>query len=212
MLHRSFVLLAAVLAALSIFASTGSAKGGDYAIVGGTPFEQAQVRAALDVSSFDWSLVPVPVTIRILRGSSSYSSRSLITLDANVLDTGRFSWGVVQMEYAQQVHMFLLTDAMRAALVPLLGAQQWCYDNAYLPPGANACERFAATLAWTYWPVYDNCMQPSGRGDWSASMDPASFRALVSRLLGGAWSEQAQPLSANDGFRPPVRAQLLKRS
>jgi hypothetical protein len=40
------------------FASACRAGGGNYVFAGGTPAEQAQVRAGLDASSFAWSLVP----------------------------------------------------------------------------------------------------------------------------------------------------------
>jgi hypothetical protein len=49
-------------------------------------------------------------------------------------------------------------------------------------PGLSG--RFAAMLAWAYWPSAANCMQPSGPVDESASMAPATFRPLLGRLLG----------------------------
>lgn len=101
-----------------------------------------------------------------------------------MLDSGSFSWGVVQMEYAQQVQYTTLSAQARSQLASLLGAQQWCYDDPTLPSGANACERFAATLAWSYWPSADNSMQPSSPSDWSASMSPKAFRTLLSQLIG----------------------------
>ena len=88
------------------------------------------------------------------------------------------------MEYAQQVQYTLLDQTMRTQLTAQLGAQQWCYENPSLPRGANACERFAATLAWAYWPNEANSMQPSGPGDWSAAMSPAGFRALLAQYIG----------------------------
>ena len=66
----------------------------------------------------------------------------------------------------------------------MLGAKQWCYDDPSLPRGANACERFAATLAWSYWPSADNSMRPAGPSDWSASMSPKSFRTTLSQMIG----------------------------
>jgi hypothetical protein len=185
---RCAVLLAAALALIAlagITANPAAAAGGNYVIAGGTAYEQAQVRQALDASSFDWSVVPTQVTIHIARGIPvSYSIPGQTWLDANLLDSGTFSWGVVQMEYAQQVQLTAIDAPMHAELTGLLGAQQWCYDNPALPSGANACERFAATLAWAYWPSPDNSMKPVTSSDWSASMNPQAFRTLLSQLLG----------------------------
>ena len=167
------------------FASACRAGGGTYVFAGGTPAEQAQVRAALDASSFDWSLVPNQVRIHIVRGLPlSYSTPGQIWLDANLLDAGTFAWGVVQMEYGQQVQYALLDQSLRAQLTVELGARQWCYESTSLPRGANGCERFSATLAWAYWPSAQNSMRPTGPGDWSASMNAADFRALLAQLIG----------------------------
>ena len=73
---------------------------------------------------------------------------------------------------------------MQAQLTAQLGATQWCYENRLLPPGANACERFAATLAWAYWPTPENSLKPVGPRDWSASMNARTFRILLARLIG----------------------------
>jgi hypothetical protein len=177
------VIVAILVALLS--ARAAAAAGGRYVFAGGTLGEQAQVRRALDASAFDWSLVPTQVTIHIVRSLPlSYSTPGSVWLDANLLDSGQFSWGVVQMEYGQQVQYAIQDVQLRAELTGQLGAQQWCYDDATQPRGVNACERFAATLAWAYWPSNDNSMKPAGAGDWSAAMDPKSFRTLLARLLG----------------------------
>ena len=168
-----------------VLAGACRAGGGNYVFAGGTPAEQAQVHAALEASSFDWGLVPLQVTIHIARGiPQSYSTPGQIWLDANLLDAGTFSWGVAQMEYGQQVQFALLGETMKARLTALLGARQWCYESTSLPRGENGCERFAATLAWAYWPTGENSMKPSGPGDWSASMNAADFRALLAQLIG----------------------------
>jgi len=167
------------------FAGTALASGGNYVFDGGTPAEQATVRAALDASSFDWSLVPGKVTIHIRRGiAASESLPGQTWLDADLLDAGTFSWGVVQMEYAQQVGFLLLDDRQRAGLVTALHAHAWCYEVPGTSVEDNACERFAATLAWAYWPSAKNCMKPSGAGDESAAMAPAAFRTLLTSMLG----------------------------
>jgi hypothetical protein len=127
------------------------------------------------------------VTIHVVRGlPGSYSTPGHIWLDAGLLDTGSYSWGVVQMEYAQQVQFSSVLDAsLRAQLTSRLGASQWCYDNPQLPKSANGCERFAAMLAWAYWPSTANCMRPTSPTDWSAAMAPAEFRTLVTGLFAG---------------------------
>jgi len=185
MSSRSAVVVGCSIVVALVLAGSCRAGGGDYVFAGGTAAEQAQVREALGASSFDWDLVPTQVRIHIERGiSESYSTPGQIWLDANLLDTGTFSWGVVQMEYGQQVQFALLDDATKAELTTLLGGRQWCYEVASLPRGDNGCERFAATLAWAYWPSAANSMEPTGPGDWSASMDAAGFRALLAQLIG----------------------------
>ncbi len=106
-----------------------------------------------------------------------------IWLDANLLDAGTFARGGVQHEYAHEVDYFLLDDVRRARILPLLGGSAWCYDVAILPHAQYGCERFASTLAWSYWPSADNCMKPEGRGDESAAMPPRRFRAFLDALL-----------------------------
>ena len=103
---------------------------------GGTPAEQAQVRRALDASAFDWGLVPTEVTIHIVRGLVfSYSTPGDTWIDAELLDSGRFSWGVVQMEYGQQVQFAIEDAQLQAELTIALGAQQWCYEDPSLSAG-----------------------------------------------------------------------------
>lgn len=192
--RRLFVALLATLSAALGLSGTALASGGSYVFDGGTPAEQATVRAALDASSFDWSLVGSRVTIHIERGiASSQSLPGQTWLDADLLDSGTFSWGVVQMEYAQQVQFLLLDDEQRASLVTALGAKDWCYEVPGTIVKDNACERFAATLAWAFWPSPNNCMKPAGADDVSAAMAPAAFRALLMSMLGA--SAQTSDLS-----------------
>jgi hypothetical protein len=186
-------------------AAVARSAGGNYTIAGGSQFERSQVVQALDASTFDWGRVPGLVTVHIAQNvGDSHSTPGEIWLDAGLLDTGTFSWGVVQMEYAQQVHYSLLMDQQRTQFVPLLGARQWCYEDPSLSPGANACERFAATLAWAYWPSQQNCMQPSGRDDWSASMEPGAFRTLLASMIGSTSLRTVQR-SAGKVRRPRVK-------
>jgi hypothetical protein len=159
------------------------ASGGHYSFSGGTPYERAQVRQALRVSAFNWSLVEPVVAVRIAPGLASASSPGQISLDARLLDAGEFSWGVVQHEYAHQVDFFVLDDDARALFAARLGGQTWYYDLVGLPHGAYGCERFASTLAWAYWPSAQNSMRPMSPADESASMKPARFRALLDSVL-----------------------------
>jgi hypothetical protein len=187
-------LVSALCIALSI-AGTAKAASGNYHLDGGTPAEQATVDAALDASSFDWSLVPGPVTIHIVRSISvSQSTPGQTWLDADLLDSGRFSWGVVQMEYAQQVQFQLLDATTRATLTSALGASDWCYEVPGTPQAANGCERFAATLAWAYWPSPQNSVRPTGKSDLAGALPPAAFRTLVAQLLDAPQLATIQPL------------------
>jgi hypothetical protein len=151
---------------------------------GGTANERTQVTRALAASSFDWTILP-PVTVHIGSFVGSASTRGNIWLEASLLHSGTFAWGVIQHEYAHQVDFFLLDDAERAQLLQLLGGTAWCVDDV---PGLRhadyACERFASTLAWAYWQSPDNCMKPTGRGDVESGLvAPAVFRAVLAQLL-----------------------------
>jgi hypothetical protein len=141
------------------------------------------VRAALDASSFDWSLVPAQITIHIHPGAGSEATRGAIWLDGNLLNAGSFSWGVVQHEYAHQVDYFLFDDARRAELLSALGGANWC-DDSVGTHASHGCERFASTLAWAYWPDQGNCMRPQSPTDESAAMAPTQFRAMLGRMIG----------------------------
>jgi hypothetical protein len=176
--------LIAALASLA-FAGTAHAAGGNYVFDGGTSNQQGQVRAALNVSAFNWSLVPGQVTIHIAPGlTTSEAAPGEIWLDSGLLDAGVFSWGIVQHEYAHEVDFFLLDDAKRTALAPLLGGWAWWqtagtrYAHYQL-----TSERFASTLAWSYWPSVHNSMKPQSKNDESSAMAPAAFRALMAQAL-----------------------------
>ena len=176
--------LIAAFASLA-FAGAAHAAGGNYVFDGGTAKEQAQVRAALNVSAFNWSLVPAQITIHIAANlASSDATPGEIWLDSALLDSGVFSWGIVQHEYAHEVDFYLLDDAKRATLAPLLGGQAWWpAPGTHYAHGQLTCERFASTLAWSYWPSVRNSMKPQSRNDESAAMAPAAFRALMAKVL-----------------------------
>jgi hypothetical protein len=165
------------------FAPSALASGGNYLLEGGTHAEQAEVHAALDASSFNWSLVPGPVAIHIGRNVSSHAAPGAIWLDADLLDSGRFAWGVVQHEYAHEVDFALLTDPMRADLHTLLGGTSWSGGEGHAQLDS---ERFADALSFAYWPSPDNVMKPQGAADEGGQVVPAAFRAALSGLLGQA--------------------------
>jgi hypothetical protein len=191
MVLRLQVLFATALATLALPVAA-HAVNGNYLFDGGTAAEHAQVRDALGASAFDWSLVPAQITIHIARGATSQAIRGQIWLDADLLDAGRFSWGVVQHEYGHQVDFFLLDDAKRSQLAAVLGGKAWwnpgaassLAPNRTLRHGQLTSERFASTLAWAYWPSPDNALRPQTRTDESAAVQPAAFRGLLAQLIG----------------------------
>ena len=182
-IRRAAGVALAALALAGGSAPLASASGGQYVFSGGTPREQAQVRAALDASSFDWNLVPRVITIQIARGLDSSALPGLVMLDADLLDAGRLSWGVVQHEYAHQVDFLVLDDADRARLTAALGGSSWWQTSAAEAHADLTGERFASSVAWAYWPSGDNVMRPASARDEAGSLPAASFRALLTQLL-----------------------------
>jgi hypothetical protein len=168
----------ASLAFALVFAPGALAGGGHYGFDGGTSAQQAQVRAALEASSFDWGVVPGTVIVHIGGGDGPHAAPGAIWLDGRLLDSGRFSWGVVQHEYAHQVDFALLTDPMRGRLHALLGGTSW-WEAAHATLDG---ERFADALAWAYWPSPANPLRPA----WVAGTSAGAFRATLGGLLQGA--------------------------
>jgi hypothetical protein len=162
-------------------APAAHAAGGRYVFDGGTLAQRGQVASALQASSFHWSLVPGRIVIHIGNGISPHAVAGQIWLDAGLLNTGRFSWGVVQHEYAHQVDFGLLSDSMRLQLQPLLQDTAWwgsIDQHAQL-----GCERFADLLAWAYWQSPDNVMKPSSGTDEGGQTSPSVFRAALTALI-----------------------------
>jgi hypothetical protein len=207
-LRRTFLTLL-VAAGFSFCAQPALAGGGSYAFSGGTAKEQATVRSALGASSFDWSLVPKTITVHIGAYGDSYSTYGEVFLDSTLLDSGRFSWGVVQHELGHQVDFFLLDDAKRAILQQQLGGADWCYTTADLAHSEHGCERFASELAWAYWPSTDNSMRPSATNDEAGAMPVAAFRSLLAELL-GVPSVAAAPAQTK-AYAPKIRKQRRTR-
>jgi hypothetical protein len=181
---RRLALLSALVTAALVLAPAALSAGGHYAFAGGTPAEQSQVAQALQASSFPWNVVPQTIVVHIAPGLASDATPGNLWLDANLLDAGRFSWGVVQHEFAHQVDFLVLTDAQRTSLHALLGGASWWGDGT-LAHSALDGERFADEVAWSYWPSPDNVMRPDGTQDEGGQVAPAAFRAALASLLPG---------------------------
>jgi hypothetical protein len=179
---RRFLVLAAVLGTL-VAPGSAWARGGDYAVRGATAAEQAQIRAALEASSFDWGLVGARITIHVRAGIVSHSTRGHIWLDSRLLRAGRFAWATIQDEYAHQLDFFRFDEQTRRRLTAELGAKDWCYTVDGLAHSDYGCERFASTLVWTYWRSPQNAYRPTSSRDEAAAMPPARFRAMLAELL-----------------------------
>jgi hypothetical protein len=180
---RRILALLALLASLTV-PGAASAAGGNYAFDGGTRAQQRQVRAALDASAFDWSVVPTRVTIHVRKGLRTQATPGHVWLDARLVDSGTFAWAAIQDEYAHQIDFSRFDAATRADLTTQLGARDWCYGVAGLRHAEYGCERFASTLVWAFWPSKNNAYRPRSSRDESAAMPPARFRALITGLLG----------------------------
>jgi hypothetical protein len=182
------------------FAQSALAGGGSYTFVGGTPKQQATVHAALEASSFSWSLIPRTITIHIGAFGDSYSTYGDVYLDGSLLNSGRFAWGVVQHEMGHQVDFFLFDDAKRAQMLQLLGGKDWCYSVPGLKHSDYGCERFASELAWAYWQSPDNSVKPTSANDEASAMPVAQFRAVLTQLIGAP--AVTQTASAAKAFAP----------
>ena len=87
----------------------------------------------------------------------------------------RYVWGIVLHEYAHQVAYLLLDERDVQDARAALGGEDWCYETPGVAHDDHACERFAATLAWSYWPSADNNQRSE------AVMSAKAFRTLMSR-------------------------------
>ncbi len=180
---RGLVSTGAALVAAFAFAGPAKAVGGHYVFVGGSEAAQAEVRSALDRSRFDWDLVEQEVTIRITNCGCAGASPGEIILDEDVLtnpDFGpRYAWGIVQHEYAHQVDFFLLDGVDRRRVERWLGGSDWCYEDPDADHDDHACERFASSLAWAYWPRPRRNIMAA-----HTAVSAAEFREILPKLLG----------------------------
>jgi hypothetical protein len=205
-MRRTLLTLSSAICFLA-FAQSALAGGGSFAFTGGTANEQATVHSALEASSFKWSLIPATITIHIGAYGNSYSTYGQVYLDASLLDSGRFAWGVVQHEMGHQVDFFLLDDSKRAQLLQLLGGKDWCYSVSGLKHSDYGCERFASELAWAYWQSPDNSMKPSSATDEAGAIPVAQFRAALTQLIGAP--VVAQPTTTK-AFAPATKKVAAK--
>ena len=148
-----------------------------------TRAERQTVVSALEASSFDWDVIPGPIVIHVVAGGRTQSVPGEIWLDADLLHAGTFAWGVIQHEFAHQVDYLLLDEAQRSRLLRMLGGRDWCYEAPGLAHVEHGCERFASTLAWSFWQSPKNCMKPASARDESAAMPPQRFRVLLESML-----------------------------
>jgi hypothetical protein len=182
-------LTAALLAVAALalpFSQGASAAGGNYTISGGTTGEQATVRAALNASSFPWSVLPQTIQVTIQPGPDDYAIPGSVSIDPQLLDMGAFSWAIVQHEFAHQIDFLLLDDSERAQLAQAIGGVEWFPSGAVLPHASYGCERFASLVAWAYWPSAENSLRPRSTADEAGGMPAADFRALLSQMLNSA--------------------------
>ena len=206
---RRALLTLLVTACLGAFPPSALAAGGSFDLTGGTPSQQATVRAAINASSFDWSVLPRAITIHIAPVGDSYSTYGDVYLDASLLNSGRWAWGVVQHELGHQVDFFLFDDTKRATMLKLLGGRDWCYSIQGLKHSEYGCERFASELAWAYWPSPDNSMRPNAAGDEAGFMPVAQFRATLASLLGKP--SLAQAPTPTKAFAPKTAKKPKRR-
>ena len=173
-----------LLAALAALALPGTAGATDVALEfsSGSDAARAEVIAALDASAFDWSLIGRPVTVQIFDCGCAGSRPGVVVLDETMLASspyGRaYTWGIVQHEFAHQVWWYALDEGRRIELQTVLGGADLCHEQPGLPHDAHACELFASTLGWAYWPAAGNPMQIE------RAMGAHHFRRLLSGMLG----------------------------
>ena len=185
-MDRGFRSTVVALVASLVLTGTAQAAGGDYVIEGGSPKARETVQAALETSRFDFDRVPSRITIKITNCGCAGARAGLIVLDEKVItDTSlgaRYSWGLIQHEYAHQIDYFLLQDHDRVAVRRALGGKAWCYERDGLSHDANACERFADVVSWAFWPSLDNVLREDAKV-FAPNFTAKEARAFVNRLL-----------------------------
>jgi hypothetical protein len=185
-MKRSLRIALVTFVASLVFAGTAEATAGNYVLEGGNAEAQETVRAALNASTFEFSRVPAQITIRITTCGCAGARPGLIVLDETVLTDAslgdRYSWALIQHEYAHQIDYFLFEDADRAAVRKALGGRDWCYEKAGLAHDAHGCELFADVFAWAFWPARKNILRPDAK-TFAPGQTPSQLRAFVNSLL-----------------------------
>ncbi len=177
-------LLLLVSLGLLLPVSSALAAGGNYVFDGGTPRQQAQVRAALEISAFDWNLLPEQTVVHIGVYNVSHSAPGHVYLDGGLLSSGQFAWPTVMDEFAHQIDFFLLDRVRRMILQERLGVSAWCYEVGGLAHSGYGCERFSSMVAWAYWPSQASSYRPKSKSDETATMAAGEFRNLLGDLIG----------------------------
>lgn len=177
-------LTAAVVAALA-FVGAAEAKGGNYEIVGATPTQQATIRDALEVSEFNWSVVPARITIRVSPdlANQAESVRGEIRIQSSFLDWGISAWASIQHEYAHQVDYYLLDNGRRDEALRVLGLP-FPWRDLSRPHDERGVEHFATMLSVAYWPSVLNLLRPTVH----AKHDVRTFQMMIAR-----WGLAAPP-------------------
>jgi len=178
------------LLVLLLLPGAAFARGGKVSFVGGTLDEQRQVTDALQVSAFDWNALPAVVDVHIVPGADSHALPGDVYLDANLLDAGPLSWGVVQHEFAHEFDFYFLHATDHTTLLQTLGGLAWFANGPVgtAPDGQVVheqlgSERFASTFAWAFWPSAANVLKPKSKRDEAAAMAPARFRSLIASIV-----------------------------
>ena len=94
----------------------------------------------------------------------------------SALDASRFDWDLVE---AHQVDFFLLDARDRRRVRQWLGGSDWCYEDLDVDHDDHACERFASSLAWAYWPRHRRNIMAV-----HTAVTAGEFREMLPRLLG----------------------------
>ena len=200
---RGLLTAGAVFMSALVLAGSARAVGGDYVFVGGSDAARDAASAALEASRFDWDRVPEQITIRILECGCGGASPGEILLDEQVLTNPRFgpryAWGIVQHEYAHQVAYFLLDARARRRVQAWLGGADWCYEDERVAHDDHACERFASSLAWAYWPRQDNIMSAE------AVVSARDFRAQLEPILAGVQRRSERQALPRERSSPTLR-------
>ena len=94
----------------------------------------------------------------------------------------RYSWGIIQHEYAHQIDDFLFEPSDRLAVRRTLGGRDWCYEVAGLAHDDHGCERFADVFSWAFWPPQENILGFEAR-ELVPDMRPWQARRFIRGLL-----------------------------